>query len=93
MRSRLSVTLCSRLSRNWATLLSRPAVGLLFFGPVFFAEDLPEDFAAGFELFLAVGQAWCTNMREQESRMRVQVDPHSPPYWRVNGPVVNLPLP
>jgi hypothetical protein len=29
MRSRLSVTLCSRLSRNWATLLSSPLVALL----------------------------------------------------------------
>jgi hypothetical protein len=36
MRSRLSVTLCSRLSRNCATLLSRPLVALL---EAFFAAD------------------------------------------------------
>src|SRR5258707_1074033 len=54
-RSRLSVTLCSRLSRNWATLLSRPLVALLlerfgaerfdedFFGLAFFATALRDD--------------------------------------------------
>ncbi len=41
--------------------------------------------------FLANGQSWCTKMREEMVRMRVKTDPHSPPKFRVNGAVVNLP--
>src|SRR6478672_2562064 len=45
MRSRLRVTLCSRLSRNWATLLSRPLVA---------CEAFALTLAFAFELFLVV---------------------------------------
>jgi predicted metalloendopeptidase len=43
------------------------------------------------QFFLAVGQAWCTNAKEEVQRMRVTVDPHSPPRFRVNGSLVNQP--
>ncbi|WP_437678686.1 M13 family metallopeptidase [Sorangium sp. So ce131] len=43
------------------------------------------------QFFLAHGQAWCGKMREEALRMMVQVNPHSPPRFRVNGPVANLP--
>ncbi len=39
--------------------------------------------------FLAVGQAWCAKSREEITRMLAQVDPHSPPKFRVNGPLSN----
>lgn len=43
------------------------------------------------QFFLAHGQAWCGNSREESTRMLAQVDSHSPPRFRVNGPLTNLP--
>jgi predicted metalloendopeptidase len=39
--------------------------------------------------FLAYGQIWCQNVRDQEARKRALTDPHSPGRWRVNGAVQN----
>jgi putative endopeptidase len=41
--------------------------------------------------FLSFGQIWCSNEREEALRLQVQTDPHSPPKYRVNGVVVNMP--
>jgi putative endopeptidase len=41
--------------------------------------------------FLGWGQVWCQNIRPEASRMRAQVDPHSPGPDRVNGVVSNMP--
>src|SRR5262249_3220715 len=35
--------------------------------------------------FVALGQIWCSNQREEALRLQVQTDPHSPPEFRVNG--------
>ncbi|MFY0524092.1 M13 family metallopeptidase [Archangium gephyra] len=43
------------------------------------------------QFFLGYAQSWCSKYRDPFARQMAQVDPHSPPYWRVNGPVVNLP--
>jgi endothelin-converting enzyme/putative endopeptidase len=43
------------------------------------------------QFFLGAAQVWCGAMRPEEQRVRVRVDPHSPPMWRVNGPVSNMP--
>jgi putative endopeptidase len=40
--------------------------------------------------FLAFGQVWCLNVREQAARNYVLTDPHSPGNWRVNGAVQNF---
>jgi putative endopeptidase len=40
--------------------------------------------------FLAFGQVWCENVREQAARSRALTDPHSPGLWRVNGAVQNF---
>jgi putative endopeptidase len=40
--------------------------------------------------FLAFGQVWCENVREEASRSRALTDPHSPGHWRVNGAVQNF---
>jgi putative endopeptidase len=40
--------------------------------------------------FLAFGQVWCQNEREQNLRNDVLTDPHSPGRWRVNGAVQNF---
>jgi endothelin-converting enzyme/putative endopeptidase len=42
-------------------------------------------------LFLGMAQAWCEKRRPEYSRLLVTVDPHSPPEFRVNGPLSNLP--
>ena len=42
-------------------------------------------------LFLSFGQVWCTNAREEALRLLVQTNEHSPPQFRVNGVVRNLP--
>jgi endothelin-converting enzyme/putative endopeptidase len=41
--------------------------------------------------FLAFGQIWCDNQREEAVRLQVQTDPHSPPRYRVIGVVQNMP--
>ena len=40
--------------------------------------------------FLAWAQVWQGKYREDELRQRLETDPHSPPYFRINGPVRNL---
>jgi endothelin-converting enzyme/putative endopeptidase len=42
------------------------------------------------QFFLGFAQAWCSSTRPENARMRAAVDPHSPPKWRVNGPLSNL---
>jgi putative endopeptidase len=61
-------------------------------------KDVPVDdrtLADGFtedqQFFLSVGQSWCAKSRDEETRRLANVDPHSPPKFRVNGPLSNLP--
>ena len=41
--------------------------------------------------FLSVGQSWCTKTRPKQALKYLKVDPHSPPRYRVNGSLSNLP--
>jgi len=41
--------------------------------------------------FLSFGQIWCENMRPEAAKLLVQTNPHSPPEFRVNGVLVNMP--
>jgi putative endopeptidase len=41
--------------------------------------------------FLAFAQSWCTSVRPETARLRARIDPHSPPRWRVDGPLSDLP--
>jgi endothelin-converting enzyme/putative endopeptidase len=43
------------------------------------------------QLFTAYAQSWCSSTRPETMRLRVQVDPHSPEEYRVNGVVQNMP--
>lgn len=58
-------------------------------------EHGPEPTLAGLsgdqQFFVALAQGWCSVAAPELQRMRVQVDPHSAPRFRVNGPLVNLP--
>ena len=40
--------------------------------------------------FIAFGQIWCENTREQAARVQAKTDPHSTGHWRVNGTVQNF---
>lgn len=40
--------------------------------------------------FLAWAQVWRGKYREDEARRRLEIDPHSPPSWRINGVVRNV---
>jgi putative endopeptidase len=43
------------------------------------------------QFFLGFAQGWCTSMRDETLRLLVKNNPHSPPRFRVNGPVSNMP--
>ena len=43
------------------------------------------------QFFLGFAQAWCSNQRPEYTQLMVKNNPHSPPRFRVNGPVSNLP--
>jgi putative endopeptidase len=43
------------------------------------------------QFFLGFAQSWCTNARPEIERVLTRTDPHSPPRFRVNGPLSNLP--
>ncbi|MEW5739746.1 MAG: M13 family metallopeptidase [Myxococcota bacterium] len=47
-------------------------------------------YTPGQQFFLGFAQSWCTKVRPEQARLRATTDPHSPPYWRVNGPLGNL---
>jgi putative endopeptidase len=43
------------------------------------------------QFFLGFAQSWCANYRPESLRLLVATNPHSPPRFRVNGPLSNLP--
>jgi putative endopeptidase len=43
------------------------------------------------QFYLSYAQSWCSKYRPEQARSRAANDPHSPPMWRVNGPLSNLP--
>ena len=43
------------------------------------------------QFFLGFAQAWCTNTRPETQRLRLATDPHSPPKFRIDGPLSNTP--
>jgi putative endopeptidase len=43
------------------------------------------------QFFLGYAQSWCDKLRDEFMRLLVSTNPHSPPKFRVNGPLSNLP--
>jgi putative endopeptidase len=41
--------------------------------------------------FLGWAQVWRANQREDDLRLRLNTDPHSPTHYRCNGPISNMP--
>jgi putative endopeptidase len=55
-------------------------------------EPAPIDgLTANQRFFLGFANVWCGSRTDAVSRMLATVDPHSPPKWRVNGTVSNMP--
>jgi putative endopeptidase len=50
-----------------------------------------EGFTPEQRFFIAYGQSWCANTRDETKRLRATVDPHSPDKYRANGVISNLP--
>ena len=50
-----------------------------------------DGFTGDQRFFLGIGQAWRFMATDEAIRNRVQTDPHSPPEFRVNGPLPNMP--
>jgi endothelin-converting enzyme/putative endopeptidase len=50
-----------------------------------------EGFTPEQRFFIAYGQSWCANTRDETKRLRATVDPHSPDKYRANGVVSNMP--
>jgi len=48
-------------------------------------------FSPAQQFFLGYAHGWCSRTRPQNVRMRIAVDPHSPPEMRVNVPLRNFP--
>jgi putative endopeptidase len=49
-----------------------------------------EGFTPTQELFVGFAQAWCANYRPEALRLLAATNPHSPPKYRVNGPLSNV---
>ena len=41
--------------------------------------------------FLGYGQSWCDKATPESLETMAHVNPHSPPKWRVDGPLSNMP--
>lgn len=54
-------------------------------------EPLIDGFTTEQRFFLAYAAVWRMNMTDEYARLLVNVDPHSPARFRVNGPLANLP--
>jgi len=50
-----------------------------------------DGFTEAQRFFLAFGQIWCDNEREELKRQQIQTNPHSLAEFRVNGVVSNMP--
>jgi len=42
--------------------------------------------------FVSYAQSWCTKATPEYLEQQVRTDPHSPPKFRVNGPLMNTPF-
>ena len=49
------------------------------------------DLTADQEYFLGFAQSWCGKLRDEALRHQIATNPHSPPNFRVNGPIANTP--
>ncbi len=53
-------------------------------------EQKIDGFTPEQRFFLGWAQVWRANQREQDLRLRLNTDPHSPTHYRCNGPISNM---
>jgi putative endopeptidase len=53
-------------------------------------DELIGGFTPDQRFFLSIASIWRVKMRDEFLRNYVTTDPHSPPMWRVNGPLMNF---
>jgi predicted metalloendopeptidase len=54
-------------------------------------EQKIDEFTPEQRFFLGWAQVWRANQREDDLRLRLNTDPHSPTHYRCNGPISNMP--
>ena len=54
-------------------------------------EQKIDGFTPEQRFFLGWAQVWHANQREDDLRLRLNTDPHSPTHYRCNGPISNMP--
>jgi putative endopeptidase len=58
-------------------------------------KEHPSDERYGYSddqlFFYGYAHSWCSSIREERQRTLLTVDPHSPPRYRVDGPLSNMP--
>jgi putative endopeptidase len=54
-------------------------------------QRVADGFTEDQQFFLAIGQAWCSKISPELERMKITVDVHSTPRFRVTGSLSNLP--
>jgi putative endopeptidase len=55
------------------------------------AQKKIDGFTPEQRFFLGFAQIWRANQRDEETKRRVMIDPHSPGQFRCNGPLSNMP--
>jgi putative endopeptidase len=50
-----------------------------------------DDFTPEQRFFIGYAQSWCSDDRDEMKRLNAATDPHSPPRYRTNGVVSNMP--
>ena len=53
--------------------------------------DLIDGLTPAQRFFIAFARSNRTKLRPEIARLQAATDPHGPPHWRVNGPLVNMP--
>jgi putative endopeptidase len=59
-------------------------------GAVSTRDSVSSKFGPAQQFFVGFAQSWCANYRPESLRLLVATNPHSPPRFRVNGPLSNL---
>jgi putative endopeptidase len=85
-----SLTLGENTADNGGLRLAYSALMATFANPPGAVSPQIDGYTPAQRFFLAYGQVWCQNVREQSARNSALTDPHSPGQWRVNGAVQNF---
>ncbi len=83
------LTLGENIADNAGLMLAYQALVAMRAGAT--EQLVAEGFDERQQLFLSLGQVWCSKATDALTKLRAATDPHSHAKWRVNGSVRNLP--